>query len=527
MKKIEIDLDVNTGSSNKDINKIKDGIQDIPKATKAAEKGVNKFSTSLKNIGKVSGVVFLLTQAFEILKDTFSKNQKIVDIFNTGMEALSLVFNDLFAFLNNNIGTVVDYFKAIFNDPQQALKDLGVAIQENIVERFNSALEVFGYVGKAIKKLFKGDWKGAMEEAKNAGKEYIDVLTGVDGTFDKIAETTIKVVNATIDYTKSTIKSAQSIVALNKAAEVGAAQNRLLIEQYDRQSELQRQIRDDETRPMEDRIAANEKLGELLLEQEKLMISNVDNILKASTAQYEKNASDENQLILLDALTEKEGVLAQLTGLKSEQLTNINSLQREADEQEIERKQELIDLENQRRQGIMDSLDAVRTAAGEETKIGKALFLLKIGMILKEQILGAQATMQDILNSSVKATVDGQVGFMKAAAAAPPPANIPLIALFGIQAAGIAMSIKKAVSTARSMVGSKGGAAAGGSMGSISAPSTPQAPAFNIVGASGNNQLAQIMGKNNKQPLKTFVVSQEVSTAQALQRNIIDGASIG
>jgi hypothetical protein len=77
------------------------------------------------------------------------------------------------------------------------------------------------------------------------------------------------------------------------------------------------------------------------------------------------------------------------------------------------------------------------------------------------------------------------------------------------------------------MVGSKGGAAAGGSMGSISAPSTPQAPAFNIVGASGNNQLAQIMGKNNKQPLKTFVVSQEVSTAQALQRNIIDGASIG
>ena len=112
---------------------------------------------------------------------------------------------------------------------------------------------------------------------------------------------------------------------------------------------------------------------------------------------------------------------------------------------------------------------------------------------------------------------------MKAAASAPPPANVPLIAIFAAQAAGIAMSIKSAVGTAKSMVGSKGG---GGSSGG-SAPSAPQAPSFNVVGASETNQLAQTIGEQEDKPVKAFVVSNDVTNAQALDRNIVEGASIG
>ena len=85
------------------------------------------------------------------------------------------------------------------------------------------------------------------------------------------------------------------------------------------------------------------------------------------------------------------------------------------------------------------------------------------------------------------------------------------------------MSIKSAVGTAKSMVGSKGG---GGSSGG-SAPSAPQAPSFNVVGAAPENQLAQAIGEDNKQPIKAFVVSNDVTNAQALDRNIVEGASIG
>jgi hypothetical protein len=53
---------------------------------------------------------------------------------------------------------------------------------------------------------------------------------------------------------------------------------------------------------------------------------------------------------------------------------------------------------------------------------------------------------------------------------------------------------------------------------------TAQAPAFNVVGASPINQIAQTL--NNQQPVKAFVVSGDVTTAQQLDRNIISESGI-
>ncbi len=54
-----------------------------------------------------------------------------------------------------------------------------------------------------------------------------------------------------------------------------------------------------------------------------------------------------------------------------------------------------------------------------------------------------------------------------------------------------------------------------------------QAPAFNIVGSSETNQLADAIGDQTQVPTKAFVVASDVSTAQEMDRNIIEGASIG
>jgi len=86
------------------------------------------------------------------------------------------------------------------------------------------------------------------------------------------------------------------------------------------------------------------------------------------------------------------------------------------------------------------------------------------------------------------------------------------------------MSIKSAVSTAKSMVGSKGG---GGGLSGGRGVSAPQAPSFNVVGAAPENQLAQVIGEQEQKPLKAFVVSSEVSNQQALDRKVETGASIG
>jgi len=65
----------------------------------------------------------------------------------------------------------------------------------------------------------------------------------------------------------------------------------------------------------------------------------------------------------------------------------------------------------------------------------------------------------------------------------------------------------------------------GGGGGGAAIPAIP--PAFNIVGQSDTNQLADAIGGQSQQPVQAFVVANEITTAQELERNIIDGATIG
>jgi hypothetical protein len=68
---------------------------------------------------------------------------------------------------------------------------------------------------------------------------------------------------------------------------------------------------------------------------------------------------------------------------------------------------------------------------------------------------------------------------------------------------------------------------AGGGGGSVpSGGATMTAPSFNTVGSSSTNQLAQTIGSQSQTPIKSYVVASDVSTAQALDRNIISNASI-
>jgi hypothetical protein len=58
-----------------------------------------------------------------------------------------------------------------------------------------------------------------------------------------------------------------------------------------------------------------------------------------------------------------------------------------------------------------------------------------------------------------------------------------------------------------------------------STPTAAAAPSFNVVGTSGQNQIAQSLG--NQAPVKAYVVSGDVTTAQSLDRNIVKTASLG
>ena len=512
----------------------------------------------------------IVIAAFAKFTEVLNENQKVTDFFNTTFEVLSLAFNDFFNFIFDNVGGVVDSFKSIFSDPVQSIFDFGKAIRDNIVERFTSMLEAVGFVGEALVKVFKGDFAGAAESAKNAGKELFDVVTGVDDSFDKTVETVGKVAEATKNYVTETIKAGKANVELNKQAEIARVRQQGLVESFDRQAEKLRQVRDEERNTIEDRIKANNELGKVLDQQEEAMLKQVDMQIKAAQAEFNKNKNQENTIALLEAQQEKEAVLAQIEGFRSEQKSNDLALDRE----KIELEQSIIDAESERAinkkqflaeeiEGDVLRLEALKLAAEEEAKIeeerlenrkklfkeGTQAFVdaqieldnfrqendqnqLKLDKELSQarfeqtsQALGALATIVG-KNSKfgkaiavVQAIRDTLAGANKALSASPPPFNF-------IQAAAV---VAAGFANVKSITATKDPAPPSGlgrSSGDISTP-TPSAPSFNIVGSDPQTQLAEAIGQQAQKPVKAFVVAGDVSTAQSLDRNIIQESSLG
>jgi hypothetical protein len=270
----------------------------------------------------------------------------------------------------NNFGKVADFFKDVFENPVENLKAFGNAVKDNLIERFNSAIEVAGLLSNTISLLVAGKFKEAAVTIKEAGKESIDILTGVDDSTTKIAKTFNEVTEAVVDYTKGTIESAKANVSLQKQAELSQVKIQGLIESYDRQAEKLRQVRDDENQTFEDRIKANEELGVVLEEQAQQMLALQQIQVKAAQIEYDKLQNQENLIALTEAQNELLAIEAQITGFQSEQLTNQVSLERELQDVKREltlesvdiRQRELLEVEQQ-----YEELFRLAKNAGEDT----------------------------------------------------------------------------------------------------------------------------------------------------------------
>jgi hypothetical protein len=101
-------------------------------------------------------------------------------------------------------------------------------------------------------------------------------------------------------------------------------------------------------------------------------------------------------------------------------------------------------------------------------------------------------------------------------------AAAPVIAMNNISTGiGIAANI---AATAKALSTLGGGSAPSGSVGGGGATApTMSAPQFNVVGQSGVNQLATL----NQQPIQAYVVSGQVTSQQALDRNRLENATLG
>ena len=584
-------------SSNKDTAKSLKGVQG---ASKSAAKGIKAVGSTLKAIG-----IGLVIAALSSLKELFSQNQKAVDIFNTVFETAAIV-----------VGEVVNAFSNIYDaltqstDQFDALGKVMSGILTFVLAPFKMAFygiqlgmqaaqlaweESFFGDGdpKEIKRL-----NAAILETKDNMKEVADEAIGAAVTiYDNFGEAVSEVgaagstvieelgkVSVTAAY-----DTAKANVELQKSAELAAARQGLIFETFDRQAEKLRQIRDDETKSIQERKKANDELLVKIADAEKGMLAQAQMQLRVANADLKRDKNNvESQVAQIEAVKELAAVRAQIEGIRSEQMSNENALNKESLEltnarlesesnlsieqkrfnaeqiedellrlaklkeiDELEKKEETLRL-----QAIVDNANA-----GTQAKIDAQIALdefteqsRQTDLTRTKEIAKAKIDLEKVQEEATKKRVQGTIGALgslssmlgestaagKGMAIAAATMNTyqgvtdalaaktftPFdTALKFVNAAGILSTGLKTVKQITAVkIPNSGGGGSAPSGGGVSIPSAP--PAFNVVGASETSQLADSIGSQSQEPTRAYVVSADVTTSQEMDRNTIEGASI-
>jgi hypothetical protein len=501
-----------------------------------------------------------------------------------GGDALAVVLGAIGGVVGKLTDVLIKLGETLFNtfsDPKQALIDFGNAIRENIVNRVEGMLELLPALGKAIGLAFSGEFKAAGKVAADAvGK----VTLGVENVTDKVGGA----IDALAELGKSAIaagrEGARVASLLNDAED---AERALIVQRAKANKQIQeaRFIADDLTKSTEERIAAvqraaaiEEEVANAEIKTQKLRLT----ALKAQAAISETNeetlvsiaeAEARVQELETASIARKRRLGTEIKGLRAEEQARLN--------EQIKAEQELRKLQDDAQSAFLlsqsqkldQAYDLLLTDQQREINAvrDKYFSLLQLDELSAEERLALEQKMNDEIVAINKKTAKAQSDIDKATAdakAAMMNQSIDavqgaLTALFGeskavasanvlIDAAQAAVGIFKSSTSLPEPFGSinRGvqlaalAATAAASIrninsakpsGTTAAPSvatsTPTAPSaapqFNVVGQSGINQLAQSIGGQFQQPIRAYVVGQDVTSAQQLQRQRIRTATFG
>jgi len=596
-------LEKEVESANK---KTAESLKKVEKASADGAKGIKKVGASIKTLAKATGIIFLLQKAFEFVSSAIQENQEVMDGLTTVFNTAQIIFNEV-------VNVFVDVYKSVSSATENfdALGKVMGGIITIVLTPFKLAFYGISLAIQEAQLLWEkspfgsGDTKtiaqlnlSILETKQNlydvgeaAVNATLDIVDNFSEAITEVSEIGTEVVKGLKKISiEAALETAKTNQALKKSAQIAAAESRILLEQYDRQAEIQRQIRDDETKSIDERKKANDELAVILNKQEEAMTKNAELVKAAAQAQFDLTGKTEDYVAVLEAEAEVQAVAATVTGFRSEQQVNKNALDKEGieltnaklesesllsieqkrfnaeqvedeyarllalqevdvleAEQEAVRLQAIVDNANAGTQAKIDAQIALDqfTEQSEQTSVTRAKQIadakIKIAQTeaqaKKDNLDKTAAVLENFSNIAGKETVAGKAFAVAAAtintyrgvsdALAATTVTPFETALKFANAAAIGISgianVKKILSVQLPPV------TGGGSTpkGSPTPAPLSMPPAFNTVGASGTNQLADAIGGQSQQPVQAFVVSSSVTTAQELDRNIIDDATIG
>ena len=553
---------------------------------KSAKKGVTGMIAGLKTmkgaiiatgLGAFVLVVTSLVQAFTSTEEGQNQLAKGMAVLGAVVD----VFTDRLAEFGRGL-------ISLFTDPIGSIKEMAQAIEDFVMKKVDEVIESLGFLGSAISKVFSGDFSGAMEDATKgvvglvrATNPLVMVTEAlVKGTKDLIVEITKegKIAAQIADQRAKAEKLDRQLLVDRAKANRDRAD---LLEKAVNKEKFTVTERIEflkEAGRIEDEITAKEIQAAKL----RLDAQIAENALGDSNKEaLEKEAQLKAELINLETakLTKAKLVTSQISALNAQEaaekkaITDKETADKEtADQKAIDDAKKLFDLKKQIRDSEAVTEDEKRALEIQKTieHYDNLIALAKAQDLATENLVKAKAAAvakfsEDEAKVEIKwadmsqkeklglakdglnnmATILGEESAAgKAAAIASATistfesaqssynslAGIPIIGpVLGAAAAGAAIvsgmaQVKAITSTKLPTLGGKTPPAVSG--GSSSAPPLPKPPSFNTVGASDTNQLASAIGQQEQQPVQAYVVSNDVTTAQSLERNIVSGATI-
>ena len=478
-------------------------------AFKRSEAGQEKFQIALAAIGAVTNQVM----------DAFaSLGELIIDVFTKPQEVFKSFADGFMKFISDPIGTV----KGAFNDAKEAVTDF--------IEETKTEISAMTEITKARQKAHHID-RALKTERAEADRKINDIRLQAEDRENNNATQRIallkeaqrleeEITQKEIVSQRIKIKAQADEMALGKTtiedkdklAEMQAKLIQLDTKKLRSQRLLQTQIT---TAQNEEKAEKQRKLDEAAEELEKEAQAELTRLerIKQIQDEFEQERLEEN------AIKEEEKAEIQ----KTKELAELESLN--ATEEE---KAKIIAYWNGQ---IQKGKDADIKADAERDKIEKdaKLSMAKSTFLGIAQLLGenskagkAAAAAAALINTYQGITAELATKTITPFEIGLKIANVATIAGIGFKSVkDILKTNPKSSSGATAANPTRTVSAASPNVSSIMA----QTPSFNILGTSGTNQIASALG--DQPPVQAFVVSQDVTTAQSLQNNIIQSASLG
>ena len=258
-----------------------------------------------------------------------------------------------------------------------------------------------------------------------------------------------------------------------------------------------------------------------------LSIKNIDDQANKDALAKQKEYLDKRKEQLEKALAEEKKLFEQQQEVIQKGIEQVKS----NDEKRLEALKAFGEKKNEE---LKKQVEQERERAAAEIEIDRLKFEQKIAQANEASavlsglgaLLGKQTAAGKALGIA-SALINTYVGVSEALRQ---PSTLPSPFDYAAKAVNVAGILATGFKTVKAITSVKvpGGSGGGGNAPSISASGGGQAsapaPSFNVVGNTGVNQIAQTLG--NQQPIQAFVVGSQVTTQQALDRNLVNNATL-